>query len=204
MSNSTMKLKEIGVSFLIILIVYILPISLILAKVIPFEYKFHVLSIGTVALIVYSGIRRIHPSRLGFSKEQFKMAIKDVLPLTIGLSLIMIVLHFSGRITRVPNEDWTFYPYFILISAPSQEFLCRGFLSDLLRQVNIGLKGRILLSSLVYSFIHIIYLDIPTLIITFLIGLFWGMSYEKTKNIYGVIFSHAVLGAIAISIGLVN
>ena len=106
---------------------------------------------------------------------------------------------------RIDNSEipWGFYLFFIFISSPSQEILYRGYLFNLLSEAGLNRLTSIGLSSILYSFVHLIYLDIPTLVITLIIGIFWGMNYEKYRNIYGVIFSHSILGSMAILAGII-
>jgi membrane protease YdiL (CAAX protease family) len=50
---------------------------------------------------------------------------------------------------------------------------------------------------------HIIYKDIGTMVLTFLVGLVWGTIFMRTHNLYVVTLSHAVLGAVAIMLGVI-
>ena len=60
------------------------------------------------------------------------------------------------------------------------------------------------ISSLLYSFVHIIYRDFLTCLLTLIIGLIWYKNYEKNRNIIGISLSHAVLGAITIFAGIID
>ena len=62
----------------------------------------------------------------------------------------------------------------------------------------------LILSSFCYSFVHIIYRDILTCIITFVMGIIWYLFYKKDMNLCGVIISHMVLGIATIVLGIVN
>ena len=62
----------------------------------------------------------------------------------------------------------------------------------------------IVLSSLCYSFVHIIYKDVLTCVLTFIIGIIWYMFYKKDKNLCGVTLSHMVLGVATIVLGIIN
>jgi membrane protease YdiL (CAAX protease family) len=59
------------------------------------------------------------------------------------------------------------------------------------------------ISTLLYSFMHITYWDLPTLLLTLLAGLFWRYHYSQFKNIYSTIASHIFLGVLAIITGIV-
>ena len=62
----------------------------------------------------------------------------------------------------------------------------------------------VILSSLYYSFVHIIYKDVLTCLLTFIIGIIWYLLYRKDYALSGVVFSHIVLGILTISLGIVN
>lgn len=55
-----------------------------------------------------------------------------------------------------------------------------------------------------YAFVHIIYKDILTVILTFIIGLIWYNLYRKDKNLLGVSISHCIIGMITILLGIID
>ncbi|MDF5730392.1 MAG: CPBP family glutamic-type intramembrane protease, partial [Rhizonema sp. PD38] len=76
-------------------------------------------------------------------------------------------------------------------------------LFSIFSRAKLEISLQILISSLLYSFVHLIYRDVPTLVFTFIIGLLWGCYYAKFRNLYSIIVSHSLLGAISIQVGLV-
>ena len=190
--------------FLIILAIYVSPVFLILTGLVPFEYRFYVLEVATILVVLYSLSASVGLNRLGFSQKNLWASIKHILPITLIFALPIMLALILGW-TRVDNSkiSWSFYLFFIFISSPSQEILYRGYLFHLLGKAGLNRSGLIILSSILYSFVHLIYLDIATLVITFIIGIFWGINYQKYRNIYGVILSHSILGAMAILAGMV-
>lgn len=59
-------------------------------------------------------------------------------------------------------------------------------------------------TSILYSFVHIIYKDALTLLLTLVIGLVWYEYYHKDKTLVGVSISHAILGVVTIIAGVIN
>lgn len=55
-----------------------------------------------------------------------------------------------------------------------------------------------------YSFVHIIYKDIITIILTFIIGIIWFYLYRKDKNLFGVSLSHCIVGILTIFLGIID
>ncbi|MBC1238019.1 CPBP family intramembrane metalloprotease [Nostoc sp. 2RC] len=191
------KIKVIS----IIITLYILPIVLMLVGLIPFSFRFILLVIVTIVVILSTMINKIKLEELGFTHKNLLFAIKNVLPATIGLA-ILILLHYLLKGTRIDNSlHWYFYLFLIFVSAPTQEFLYRSYLFHLLSRVGFS-QYFLVISAILYSFVHAIYWDLLTLLFTLSIGFIWGYHYQHFKNIYSVIFSHSLLGVVAIATGL--
>jgi membrane protease YdiL (CAAX protease family) len=141
---------------------------------------------------------------LGITRINNKRSIVDVLPITLLLALLGLGLWLTGFSRIQMNESWLFFLFYIFISSPLQEFLYRGALGAFIQKLTKNYITRMLITSLLYSFVHIIYKDILTLALTFAIGLIWFRIYDKTKNLLGVSISHAVLGVVTIIAGIIN
>ena len=80
----------------------------------------------------------------------------------------------------------------VVIGAPIvEELLFRGFLFSQLKTTKLGINGSIILTSLIWTSIHLQY-DIFLLIPIFLIGLLLGYLMHKYNSLYLVIIVHAV------------
>lgn len=183
---------------------FILPATLISLGVIPFDYRFTILILASIFLVTYIRITSIEIKDLGLAPHNTSTAIRAILPLTILLSIPMII-YFAAYGQRIDNSHvpWYFYIFAILISSPLQEFLYRGYLFHFFSAKGFGRWKRIVLSSLLYSYVHAIYHDVPTLVMTFVLGILWGLHYEKFRNLWSVSLSHAVLGFVAIATGII-
>lgn len=97
-----------------------------------------------------------------------------------------------------------FFVYYLIISSTSQEFLFRSTLFALMNKAHISrAMVQILVSAVTYSFVHIFYRGMITLVATFVIGLLWGWIYYKYPNFWGAALSHALVGATSIKTGLI-
>lgn len=189
---------------IIILVVFIcLPLSILLS---PFLYKYKFCILILASLIIY-----IVFSRCGYSKKSFGItkknlikSIKDNLLITIIMISVGVIIYNIGFYRFIPSESLYFYIIYILVLSPAQEFLYRGVLTSIFEKRNKKRCYNIIVISLLYSFLHIMYLDIFTLILTFIIGLIWQHNYLKSKNLLGVSISHSVLGALTIFLGIIN
>ncbi|MEM6399158.1 MAG: CPBP family intramembrane glutamic endopeptidase [Cyanobacteria bacterium P01_D01_bin.116] len=189
---------------LIILFTYILPVLLVYLQLIPFTWRFYLLILAAAAILIINLLYRFSPLELGFTKKNLLSSLKAIALPTLGCALLMFGYYLLQG-SRIDNSDysWTFYLFFVAISSPLQEFLYRGFLFNLFSTVKMRKWQQILLSAFLYSFVHLIYRDLPTLISTFAIGIFWGYHYIKYRNLHSIIISHSLLGAIAILVGLI-
>jgi len=189
---------------MVLLIYFGLP-TLILFNVLNFNYKFIYLTIGGLLVYIIMRILKYDNSLMGLTLHKTKYSILSVLPITIILLIIGIILFFTGYGNRFnPTETLSFYIFYLFISSPIQEFLYRGALPRILNSINLNESLICIITSLLYSYVHIIYRDFLTLILTFLIGLIWYRCYKKSSNLIGVSISHAVLGILTIMIGIID
>ena len=80
----------------------------------------------------------------------------------------------------------------VVIGAPIiEELLFRGFLFSQLKTTKLGIYGSIILTSLIWTSIHLQY-DLFLLIPIFLLGLLLGYLMHKYNSLYLVIIVHAV------------
>jgi uncharacterized protein len=188
---------------LVVLLIYIIPVLLLLFSVIPYQYRFYVLELTTLVLLVYARFSKISFRQLGFRMDNIQVSILNLVPVTLGLSTVMLLVYFFDKSKPTLYGTMLFYLFYVFISSPSQEFIYRGFLFELFSGIELGKAQKIIFSSILYSFVHIIYLDLATLVVTFMMGLIWGYSYNKSRNIFSVSLSHSIIGAISILLGFV-
>lgn len=177
---------------------------LIYFKRIDFQYKFHVLTIGGVFVYVFLRVGGFTNADLGITLEGAKASLWNALPITAFLCGLCLYLWASGRARMVPNEKWTFYLFYLFISSPLQEFLYRGALTAVFTRLGLPLFVTALLTTVLYSFVHIIYRDKLTMLLTSVIGVIWFFCYQSSGSLLGVSISHAVLGAVTIAVGIID
>ena len=188
---------------LIILMIYTLLPILILLNSYLYEIKFYILTIIATVIFILFKFFKVSNKELGISKDNLLKSIKRNLILIV-ISIIIIIVFKLLHIDKYnPNETLLFYIFYVFISCPAQEFLYRGIFGyfDMNSKYNYIW---LILSSLCYSFVHIIYRDILTCVLTFIIGIIWYMLYKKDKNLCGVTLSHMVLGVATIFLGIIN
>ena len=188
----------------IVSLIYITLPLLILSGILSFDNKFLYLTVGAVIVYIAMRILGFNNQELGIATKGIRESIKKVIPITIILTILGLALIYF-RISRFHSTEtiW-FYLFYLFISSPIQEFLYRGALTSIFRRMNLSDSRNWIMSSLLYSFVHIIYRDFLTCLLTFAIGLIWYKKYEYNRNLIGVSLSHAVLGAITIFTGIID
>lgn len=188
-----------------LLIFYYLPPLLLWAGVLPFAWRFQILAIVTAAMIVYDYRLGFSLKELGFRRDTLKASLIFNIAASVLLVIAMIASFDNGLIRTPTVPSWKlFFAYYLLISAPSQEFLFRSNLFALMKRVGVGgMVPQIAISAVTYSFLHIIYNDPITLAATFVVGLMWGWVYHTYPNFWGVALSHSVLGLLSIKLGVI-
>ena len=186
-----------------ILSIYIFLPILILFNNDLYDIKFYLLTGIGLGIFLLMKVFNISNKDLGITKQNLWKSIKRNLILIALCVIIILILKLLNVNKYNPNETLYFYIFYIFISCPIQEFLYRGVFGyfDMNSKYNYLW---IILSSLCYSFVHIIYKDILTCLLTFIIGIIWYMLYKKDKNLCGVTLSHMVLGVATIVLGIVN
>lgn len=186
-----------------ILTLYILVPILILFNHYLYDIKFYILSGIGLAIFLIFKILKISNEELGITKKNLWKSIKrNLLLITICAMFILAFKYFHLNKYK-PNETILFYTFYIFVSCPIQEFLYRGVFGYFDKNKKHNYLWAII-SSICYSFAHIIYRDIFTCILTFIIGIIWYILYKKDNNLCGVSLSHMTLGIVTIALGIVN
>lgn len=107
------------------------------------------------------------------------------------------------RLLRVLRCLSWFFVFYVFISSPAQEFIYRSVVFALMNRAGIvGAVPQVLISAITFSFLHCIYRDCATMVVTLFIGIVWGVLYRRHPNIAGVTLSHAVLGIVSFATGI--
>ena len=92
-----------------------------------------------------------------------------------------------------------FYPVF---SAYGQEIIYRTFLSR--RYSRLFVKGWhfVAASAITFSFMHIVYYDPVSMILTFIGGLYFASVYQQTRSVLFTSVLHGIFGILFFGVGL--
>jgi membrane protease YdiL (CAAX protease family) len=170
--------------------------------VLPFEYR-------NSALLLVSGLCLVLCLLAGFSFAELGLGMPSLrshwvtcLAVTAGLAVVMVLQTHLFSFDPRPPVWLSFAPFYVLVSSPCQEVLCRSIPKLMTDRLQTRGWVYVLYSSAVFSLIHIAYGDAALLLNTFLLGLVWGFAYLRLGNIWPLILSHAAIGTLAFSLGL--
>ncbi len=193
-----------NILFLLAFTVYA-PSALIWMEIIPFTYRFYALFSVLAGFSLYGLRRRYSLAELGFRADNLRRSLTwNLLFCAIG-AVGLYATHQAG-ILRPNNPIYlpATYVFYIFFLGPIQEVIFRGILFAEMKRIGLAdPRWMILLSTLSFCFLHIIYNHPPLLIITFVSGLCWGMIFVKQPNIWGISLSHSLLGALAMYLGVI-
>ncbi len=189
--------------FYVILLIYLLIPIILYFNAFLFEIKFYILTV--VGILIYFLLRfnRINNNQLGITKVNAIKSIKRNIIFSTIFVICIIILKIFNLDKFNPDETLLFYFFYIFISCPIQEFLYRGVFGYFEDKIFSNKYIIIILSSLFYSFVHIIYKDVLTLVLTFIVGIIWYYIYKKDNNLIGVSISHSILGILTILLGII-
>ena len=125
----------------------------------------------------------------------------------VSLLMISWVYFFDRKnLFNLPRENWKawlmivlFYPVF---SAYTQEVIFRTFIFKRYSRLFKNESFTIITSACVFSFVHLFYSHPVSMILTFILGIYLGWIYLKTKSVLFAAILHGLMGIAVFSIGL--
>lgn len=188
----------------VLLLLFFLPAALIAAGFIPFTFRLPLLLLSFCLTVLYSVYRGFTLGELGIRADNLGKSLMVNIVLTLLFSALLGLLFYFELIPGPFYPALTvFFPFYLLLSSPMQEFLFRGFVFAEMRAAGVRSAWMLILfSAFSFSFIHIIYGDWLTLALTFGIGLLWAGIYYWIPNLAGVSLFHGVVGLLAVLAGV--
>ncbi|MGG0664455.1 type II CAAX endopeptidase family protein [Viridibacillus arvi] len=170
----------------------------------------------TISIILILGIYFIalHPKKLSWSEVGIKsFAVKDwkiivifSVILMVGALIIVVLTSLIGNSwenskTEAIQQNVTFITVLIafisaaVISPIYEEIFYRGFLYRWLR-TRIGFVGAILLSSIIFTIVHIPTYNVMP--VNFFSGIIFALAYERTNSIWPSVIIHGLTNGIMV------
>lgn len=185
-------------------IAFAIPIALIpvaiLFNFISYTNRMYALTLVGVICVIYTMTFVAGPKEIGLSFEGIVPSLAYSLSLTIVIVIASQVVLKEGRINNT-SIDIYFYIFYVFVSCPLQEIVFRGCVKAIYgRESEIQY---IIVSALLYGFIHVIYKDVITLFGASLIGGVLALISFRTGNLAGPILAHMIFGVYTIRKGFI-
>lgn len=144
---------------------------------------------------------------ISWSVSRKTMAGSALIILISALLMLAYVLLFErDNLFNLPRANiWiymamvVFYPVF---SAYGQEIIYRTFLFRRYSVIFPRAWQFVLLSALAFSFMHIVYYDPVSMILTFIGGLYFSWVYLTTRSVLYTAVLHGIFGMLVFGVGL--
>ncbi len=190
---------------LIFFLCYIIPPTLIGLRIIPYEYRYETMLVLILGIVVYTIKEKFTLQALGMRWDNFKPAFFWNMAIAMTTVLMVATALFSGYVRNLepPESPW-FYVMYLFLSGPVQEYIYRSAVfAEMDKHDYLVPWQKIMLATLNFAWLHIIYLDTITLMATVFIGLIWSTLYFKYRNYWAISIGHAIVGFCVIWMGLV-
>ncbi len=167
--------------------------------------KFLIFSVPVIyALIVYNIDKRGKPKaqKKSIKWKPFILRMLLVCTLIAGYAWFFHREYFLFLIREMPDimiRILIFYPW---VSALPQEFLYRQFYFSRYGDLFPKGWGAILINAAAFAFLHIIFDNITSLVMTFIAGILFAHAYLKTNSVLYPWLEHAIYGLAVYAFGL--
>jgi len=186
-----------------ILLVFIIPIVLINAKVLPVQYRVVILTVLVGLLFVVLISEKWTFRMLGLTTKIPRKALLVYTLFTIASAVFIAVAGI--HLGQSPSGPWWQYQHFVylfFIVSVVQEIAYRGYLMPALATFEKSPLALMLTNAALFTFLHSIFpnylLNLP---LAFIGGIAFAWIYYKYPYTFLIIISHAVLNFVAVWYG---
>jgi len=219
LSNAIKVRAQFGMIFIsVVMMVCLYTLSIILLNNFKLGYTERYIISRSVE-ITYLIMNLVLVYRSGFPLSYFGLTLKNarksiveslVVSAILMMALVMLKMHIIKTLPAFYGAsvfDWDkvnidFYTY--IISAPLQEFLCRGVLQGSIQKFLLGRFNwlwAIILTSSLFGVFHI-HESMALGILAVVGGIVWGAMYVRHENLIGASINHFIIGNGLVILGL--
>ncbi|WP_250437053.1 CPBP family intramembrane glutamic endopeptidase [Hanstruepera flava] len=200
MKSSNYKLGELFIVFVLF------PISLVLDYAIWIKFILGILGFAYVVFILI----RVEKSSLKIRKDiNWKLFWQRTL---VKFMLIMVLttafVWFTDKenlfvVVRTKPQFWVFILFiYSLFSVYPQEVLYRTFFFQRYESLFTNNRLFLFVNAIVFSLGHLFFKNTLVLVITFLGGLLFALTFKKTRSTFLVSVEHAIYGCWLFTVGM--
>ncbi len=190
--------------FIQIVLVFIVPVALIYAKIIPIQDRVFVLAGMVTLFTIVLVYEKWTPGMFFLQENSIK---KYFLPYLVFTIIMMLLLIGFGEYI-IKNEEikrwWTHshFLYLFFIVSFFQEVAYRGYLIPALGKLSRNVPMIVLTNTLIFVFLHTIFPNpMVGLPVAFVGGLGFAIMYLRYPSLPLIILSHAALNFCAVLYG---
>lgn len=180
----------------------LLPGFAVRSGLMSFDHRFVALLLVSALCIGACGILGFSRAELGLSTPAVARHWAGGAAITLLLAAFIALETNFVKMGRAQPEWLAFAPFYVLISSPCQEIVCRAIPMLLAERMRMTGCGYVLFSAAIFSLMHLAYGDTLLLANTFFVGLVWAGAYLATRNIWPIVASHAAVGTFAFWLGV--
>lgn len=187
---------------------YLIPVALMYFEIFPFGSHNVIIPLMGLLILAYTIEKGMSFSDLGLLRSHKLRGLGTTISVTAVLFTLLVIGSRLGLIPESLKGEKTtvwFMLYYVLISAPIQEFIFRAVMHhefELIAGKHGRQRLRIVLSALVFALAHSFFHSWSILLGTFVLGLIWSSLYLKYKNLWPIALSHGLLGISAMLLGI--
>ncbi len=193
-------------------------ISIFIGIVIAFGFWFVMFSPYTAqkvnfwAVMFLAAVTLSTYSFLSLKKKLFKLLNVNLRFIILGLffAILLYFIFFFGKflvsnlfdfsqrqiaavyLTKENTPAWIISLLLLFVIGPAEEIFWRGFVLTKLREFQNRPYVNLLVSTFLYTMIHIWAFNFMLLVAAFVCGLFWGYIYLRYKSLVPGIISHSL------------
>lgn len=171
------------------------------------------LGIGVIALIYVTIISHQYnyfkSSDTIFSSSQKKIYLKHLVIKFFSIALLtslIIIIFYKENLFNAPQNNlgkyFVFTGIYVILSVIPQEFVYRKFYFQRYKTLFKSDKQLILINTLVFCLGHLFFSNLLVLVITFVGGLLFSLSYMSHKSFKWICIEHSLYGLWLYTIGL--
>ncbi len=184
----------------LILFLFVSPIAILYFGIIPFSARLWILGLYVIAVSIIVFRQERSWRSLGMRSDNIRAL---TLPYTIfTLVSVCLLLVFAHILGKEPTPGWTNNSSLLFLFIPisfTQEFLYRSFLMTELRKFYTSIISVIIVNSLLFTFLHVIYGEpFITLPLALVAGVGFSYMYYKYPNLWLIALSHSILNFVAV------
>lgn len=138
-------------------------------------------------------------------KKQLKVILVRFFICSILLTALVLQF-YPDKFLNFPLQHPLLFVLFLVVyplfSVLPQELLYRTFFFERYQLIFSNPKIMILASTIAFSYLHIMYNNYESVILTLVGGYFFSRSYEVTRSLLLVTFEHSLYGILVFTLGL--